>query len=99
GCLSGRRPDPGGPQPQPHHHARTACAGGCRLFRHRDTCAVARPARDVPVSNTQTDRLADQLARPADRTPLIALCMGVCLVLAFFASIAIGAVSLSPGDV
>ncbi|MDH4991774.1 iron ABC transporter permease [Aquamicrobium lusatiense] len=55
------------------------------------------------MSDTRTDPLADQLAdrlaRPADRTPLIALCMGVCLVLAFFASIAIGAVSLSPGDV
>lgn len=40
-----------------------------------------------------------RLERPADRTSWIGLAVGLCLMATLFASIAIGAVSLSPGEV
>jgi len=42
---------------------------------------------------------ARRLERPVDRTPWIAAAVVLCFIAAFFASIAIGAVSLSIGDV
>lgn len=46
-----------------------------------------------------TDVALRKLQRPASHTGLIAISIGVVLVVAFFASVAIGAVSLSLGDV
>jgi iron complex transport system permease protein len=42
---------------------------------------------------------ARRLERPADRTPWIAAAVALCLTVTFFASIAIGALSLSLGEV
>ncbi|MCO5072183.1 MAG: iron ABC transporter permease [Rhizobiaceae bacterium] len=42
---------------------------------------------------------ASALARPADRVPLFAVAVGLSLVVTFFASVSIGAVSLSLADV